>query len=129
MAIYKFYQIYISIKEVLGEDMAIKLFPEYSTLPNKMPSHEQARLGKVIIDRMDKLLDKDTIVRVRQKHTCNPSKQQIVEINRLKEKCNNLDDFCAEYSKFLAPGYVKKDEGSLMSHLDWVNAYVECFAN
>ncbi|WIV11544.1 DUF6144 family protein [Proteiniborus sp. MB09-C3] len=78
-----------------------------------MPAHEQAQLGKAIMDRMDELLDKDTIVRVRQKHTCNPSKQQIVEINRLKEKCNNLDEFCAEYSKFLTPGYVKKDEGIL----------------
>ncbi|MFZ5354871.1 MAG: hypothetical protein ACOZCL_19395 [Bacillota bacterium] len=42
MAIYKFYQIYISIKEVLGEEMATKLFPEYSALPNKMPANEQA---------------------------------------------------------------------------------------
>lgn len=89
--------------------MAIKLFPEYSTLPDKMPAREQAQLGKVIMDRMDKLLDKDIIVRIRQKHTCNPSKQQVVEIKELKEKCNNLDEFCVEYSKLLSPGYVKKD--------------------
>lgn len=114
MAIYKFYQIYTSIKKVLGEDMAQKLFPEYSTLPDKMPAHEQAQLGKVIMDRMDKLLEKDDIVRVRQKHTCNPSKQQIAEINRLKEKCNNLNEFCDEYSKFLTPGHVKKDDDILI---------------
>lgn len=114
MAIFKFYQIYRSIKEVLGEDMAIKLFPEYSTLPDKMPPQEQVQLGKVIMNRMDELLDKDTLIEIRQKHCCNPSKQQILEINELKEKSSNLDEFFMEYSKYLSPGYVKKD-GDLLT--------------
>jgi hypothetical protein len=113
MAIFKFYQIYRSIKEVLGEDMAIKLFPEYSTLPDKMSANEQADLGKVIMDRMDKSLDKETIIRIRQKHTCNPSKLQITQISEVKERTSNLDEFCIEYSNILAPGYVKKNGDSL----------------
>lgn len=119
MAIFKFYQIYRSIKEVLGEDMAIKLFPEYSTLPDKMPPLEQAQLGKIIMDRMDKELDKDTIIKIRQKHCCNPSKEQIIEINNLKEKCSNLDEICMEYSKYLSPGYVKKDGHLLTVSFGW----------
>lgn len=114
VAIFKFYQIYRSIKEILGEEVAMKLFPEYPTLPDKMPAPEQAQLGKILIDRMDMLLDKDTIIKIRQKHCCNPSKEQIAEINRLKEKVNNLEELCLEYSKFLSPGYVKKD-GDLLT--------------
>lgn len=109
MAIFKFYQIYRSIRETLGEEMALKVFPEYPGLPDKMSAPEQARLGKTIMDRLDALLDKDTVIKIRQKHCCNPSKQQIAEINRLKENTNNLEELCLEYSKFLSPGYVKKD--------------------
>lgn len=113
MAIFKFYQIYRSIRDVLGEEMVIKLFPEYATLPDKMPAKEQAELGKTIMDRMDKLLDKSTIVKIRQLHTCNPSKEQVAKIKELKENTKNLDEFLQEYSKFLAPGYVRKDGDKL----------------
>ena len=119
MAIFKFYQIYRSIKEELGEDMAVKLFPEYSTLPDKMPPEEQAQLGKAIMDRMDELLDNDTIARVRRKHCCNLSKPQIAEINELKEKCKDIDEFCIEYTKLLSPGYVKKDGDHLTVSFGW----------
>lgn len=119
MAIFKFYQIYRSIREVLGEEMAVKIFPEYTAIPDKMSASDQAQLAKVIMDRMDELLDKDTIIRIRQRHTCNPSKQQIDEINELKEKCSNLDEFCIEYSKCLSPGYVKKDGDLLTVSFGW----------
>jgi len=119
MAIFKFYQIYRGIKEVMGEDMAIKIFPEYATLPDNMPANEQAQLGKALMDRMDKILDKDHIIKIRQKHSCNLSKQQIAEINELKEKCSNLDEFCTEYSKLLSPGYVKKEGDLLTVSFGW----------
>jgi len=113
MAIFKFYQIYRSIKGVLGEEMAVKIFPEYSTLPDKMPTNEQADLGRVLMERMDKSLDKETIIKIRQRHTCNPSNLQISQINEVKDRTSNLDDFCIEYSNILAPGYVKKNDNSL----------------
>ena len=113
MAIFKFYQIYRSIKEVLEEDMVMKIFPEYDTLPDKMSAKEQAELGKIIMDRMDKLLDKNTIIQIRHMHTCNPSKKQLAKINELKAKTNNLDEFLEEYSKFLAPGYARIDGNTL----------------
>ncbi len=113
MAIFKFYQIYRSIKEELGEDMAVKLIPEYSILPEKMPANEQAQLGKAIMERMDELLDKDTIIKIRHKHCCNIPKDHIAKINELKEKCSNQDEFFKEYSKFLAPGYIEKSGNSL----------------
>ncbi|MGF7059527.1 DUF6144 family protein [Brassicibacter mesophilus] len=122
MAIFKFYQIFLSIKEELGEDMAVKIFPEYSTLPDKsseMPADEQAKLGKIVMDRMDELLEKDTIVKIRRKHTCNLTKKQIQEINELKEKSGSLDEFCVKYSKLLSPGYVKKDGDLLTVSFGW----------
>lgn len=108
MAIFKFYQIFRSIKEILGEEIAMQLFPEYSTLPDKMPASDQAALGKKIMDRLDKSLDKETVIKIRQKHTCNPSKIQISQINEVKERTNNLDEFCKEYSSIMASGYIKK---------------------
>lgn len=119
MAIFKFYQIFRSIKEELGYDIATKIFPEYLTLPDKMPAQEQAKLGKIVMDRMDELLDRDTIVKIRQKHTCNLTKKQAQAINELKEKSQNLDEFCVEYSKLLSPGYVKKDEDLLTVSFGW----------
>ncbi len=113
MAIFKFYQIYRSIKEVLGEEMSIKIFPEYGVLPDKMPAKEQAELGRKVMDRMDRLLDENTIKKIRRMHTCNPSKEQVAKIKELKEKTNSLDEFLQEYSKFLAPGYVRKDKDTL----------------
>jgi len=76
MAIFKFYQIYKSIKEELGEDMALKLFPEYLTLPDKMSPQKQAELGKILMNRMDELLGRETIVKIRQKHCCNTPKKR-----------------------------------------------------
>ncbi len=113
MAIFKFYQIYRSIKEELGPDMVLKLFPEYSTLPEKMSPYEQARLGKVLMDRMDELLDECTIAKVRHKHCCNIPKNHVAEIKRIKEKNNNIDEIILEYSKFFSPGHIKKHGNSL----------------
>lgn len=119
MAIFKFYQIYRSIKEELGEDMALKLFPEYPTLPEKMPAHEQVQLGTTVINRMDELLDKDTISRIRQKHCCSIPKEDIEEIKRLKGQFNNLDDIIDAYSHFLSPGFVKRNGDLLSVSFGW----------
>jgi hypothetical protein len=119
MAIFKFYQVYRSINEELGEDMAIKIFPEYRTLPDKMPGHEQAQLAKVIMDRLDELIDEKTVIKIRQKHCCNIPKENIDIIKKLKEKCSNLDEICVEYSKFLSPGYVEKNGNQLTISFGW----------
>lgn len=119
MAIFRFYKIYRGIKEELGEDMVLKLFPEYSTLPEKMSPNEQVRLGKIIMDRMDKLLDKDTIARVRHKHCCNIPKKHIEEIKSLKKSNNTIDEILTEYSKFLSPGHIVKHDNSLMVSFGW----------
>lgn len=110
MAIFKFYQINRSLKEVLGEEEALKLFPEYPTLPNKMIAVEQVQFASTLMDRLDKELDKDTVMKIRQRHCCNPSKEQVSKINELKAMELNLEEFCVEYSKFLSPGYVMKEE-------------------
>lgn len=119
MAIFKFYQIYRSIKEELGENMALKLFPEYLTLQDKMSPQKQAELGRILMDRMDASLDKETIAKVRQKHCCNTPKKDIAVIKELKSKVNNLDELWEEYSKFLSPGYVKKESNLLTVSFGW----------
>ncbi len=119
MAIFKFYQIYRSIKEELGSEIALKLFPEYSTLPEKMSPHEQVRLGKVLMDRMDEQLDDCTIAKVRHKHCCNIPKNHVAEIKRIKEIYDNIDDIISEYSKFLSPGHIEKHGESLTVSFGW----------
>lgn len=119
MAIFKFYQIYRSMKEVLGEDMATKLFSEYSTLPDKMPPAQQAQLGKILMDRLDEQLDRNTIIKIRRSHCCNLSKEQITEINELKSNSSNLDELCQKYSICLSPGYVKKDGDLITVSFGW----------
>lgn len=119
MAIFKFYQIYRSIKEELGEEMALRIFPEFPTLPDKMPPSEQAKLGKLIMDRMDQLLDKDDIVKVRHKHCCNIPKEHVAKINELKEKCSNIDEVLSAYSDFLSPGYINKQGNTLYVSYGW----------
>lgn len=109
MAIFKFYQVYRALKSELGEEMTNEIFPEYSKLPDKMSPEEQVDLGRVVMNRMDEKLDKKTITKVRHKHTCNPSKEQIKTINELKEKYSDMDQFLEEYSKTLAPGFIKRD--------------------
>ena len=102
--------------------MANKIFPEYSTIPNKsseMPALKQAELGKAIVDRMDEMLDNNTVIKIRQKHTCNLTKKQIKEINDLKEKVGTIEEFCTEYSKVLSPGYIKKDGNDLTLSFGW----------
>jgi hypothetical protein len=119
MAIFKFYQIFRSIKEELGEEMALSIFPEYPTLPDKMPAHEQAKLGSLIMDRMDQQLDKTTIARIRQKHCCNVPKQDVAEINRLKEEYDDIDKIIEEYSKFVSPGQIIKTGNLLTVSFGW----------
>jgi hypothetical protein len=113
IAIFQFYQIYRSINEELGEDMAIKIFPEYSNLPEKMSAKEQAKLGNVLMERMDDLLDKNTISKIRRKHCCNIPKEHIIKINELKDKHVNLEDILRDYSEFLTPGFVTQNGNTL----------------
>lgn len=112
MAIFKFRQIYLSIKEELGEEGVNKLFPEYSSLCDKMPQSEQAKLAKIITDRMDEMLDDDTVKRIRHKRCCNIPKNHEAEITRLKKEKKNTDEIIKEYSNFLKPGYIIKDKDS-----------------
>ncbi|MFP4050814.1 MAG: DUF6144 family protein [Thermoplasmata archaeon] len=102
--------------------MANKIFPEYITLPDrssKMPAHEQVELGKKIMDRMDDILDEDTIVKIRHKHTCNLTKNQVKEIEDLKEEVESIEELCKKYSRPLTPGYVKKDDDVLTVSFGW----------
>ena len=107
MAIFKFYQIFRSLKSELGEK-AHEIFPEYKHLPDKMSPQDQAALGKTIMDRMNEKLKKEDILKIRHKHTCNISKEQKAKIDELKALYDDLDLRCQAYSKFMAPGYVKK---------------------
>lgn len=108
MAIYKFYQIFTSLKKVLGVERASEIFPEYATLPDKMTPQDQAKLGKVLMDRMDTLLTPQEVTQVRHKHTCNPSKEQVAEIIRIKEIEKDIDARCEAFSRFMAPSSIKR---------------------
>lgn len=48
---FKFYQLFRSMKEELGLERAKELFPEYETLPDKMPKEEQVNLARILMKR------------------------------------------------------------------------------
>lgn len=113
MAIFEFDKIYRSIKEEIGEEMAIKIFPEYSTLPKEMSASKQVNLSRKIMENMDVLLDKNVIEQIRHKRCCNIPQKHIIKIKELKEKCKDIDEVFSEYSKFLFPGYIDQNENVL----------------
>lgn len=100
MAIFKFYQIFRSIKEELGEQKAKEIFYEYETLPDKMLPNEQAILASKIMDRLDNALDAETVKRIRYKHPCNIPKTYTVIINELVEKYPSIEKRLEEYEKW-----------------------------
>lgn len=103
--IFKFYQIYRSIKEILGESKANELFPEYLTLPSKMSAEDQIQLAHVLMDRLDKSLDQNTVIKIRQQHPCNIPKADKEKMQEIKESFENIPDRIKAYSQYLGGSF------------------------
>lgn len=114
MAIFKFYQIYRSIKEVLGEEKSKELFYEYETIEDKMPLDEQAKLASKIINRLDNSLDAETVKRIRHKHPCNIPKKYNDKINELIEKYDSVEKRIDEYIKWDKKTTIISEDNSII---------------
>ena len=97
MAIHKFNMLFKDLETNLGKGIALKIFPEYATIPDKMDKDDQAKLMRLVMDRMDKKLDHETIVKIRHGHTCNLPKKQKQEMFELMLKCKNIEEFLVAY--------------------------------
>jgi hypothetical protein len=98
---FKFYQLYRSLKEVAGIDVANKIFPENNSLPDKMSAEEQAKFAKVLMERLDKELDKETVLEIRMKHPCGIPKEYKTKMSEIKEKHSEAEERLTEFSKYL----------------------------
>ncbi len=114
MAIFKFYQIFRCIKEELGEQKAKELFYEYETLPDKMSAEEQAKLASKIMDRLNNLLDVETVKRIRYKHPCNIPKTYVAKIDELVEKHESVEKRIEEYVKWDERISISNEEDSIV---------------
>ena len=110
MAIHKFAMIHKNLVTNIGEEAAARIFPEYSTLPDKMNAADQADLARRIMDRMDKSLDRATIVKIRHGNTCNLPKEQKREMTEIMSKCKDIHEF------LLAYGYIRQEDGTYLSN-------------
>ncbi len=115
MAIFKFYQIFRSLKEELGEQKAKEVFYEYETLPDKMSANEQAMLASKIMDRLDNSFDVETVKRIRHRHPCNIPKTYDTIINELVEKYPNIEKRLEEYEKWSGKISIKIEGDSFIT--------------
>ncbi|MDR2941491.1 MAG: hypothetical protein LBV17_02750, partial [Treponema sp.] len=97
MAIHKFNMLFKDLETNLGKETSLKIFPEYTTLPDKMDKIDQVNLMRQIMDRMDKTLNHEMIVKIRHGHTCNIPKTQRSEMVETMKKCKNIDEFLIAY--------------------------------
>lgn len=122
--VFKFYQIYRSIKEVLGEEKAMELFPEYHTLPDKMPTEDQINLARILMDRLDNSLDRDTVIKIRRQHPCNIPKVDKEKMKEIKETFENINDRIKAYSKYLGGSF--SHCGNNVYYFSWGNTKCPC---
>jgi len=113
--------LYKILEKHLGKEAALKLFPEYSTIPDKMSTQEQVSLARRVMDRMDKSLDFETIVKIRHGNTCNLPKEQRREMTELMSKCKDIHDFLIAY------GYTKQEDGTYLSNFKQEKCYCGLF--
>ena len=121
MAIHEFSMLYKNLETHLGKESALKIFPEYKTLPEKMAAEEQVALARRVMDRMDKSLDRETIVKIRHGNACNLPKEQRREMTEIMSKCKNIDEFLIAY------GYIKQEDGTYLSNFKSSNCYCGLF--
>ena len=111
MAIHKFSMLFKNLESNLGKEIALQIFPEYPALPDKMNKIDQASLARLIMDRMDNILDRETIVKIRHGNTCNLPKEQKHEMAALMQKCKNIDEFLIAYYNC-----VKQNNGTYLTN-------------
>jgi hypothetical protein len=111
MAIHKFSMLFKDLETNLGKETALKIFPEYTTIPDKMDKIAQINLMRQIMDRMDKTLNHEMIVKIRHGHTCNIPKTQKSEMVEIMKKCKNIDEFLIAYY-----GCIKQEDGTYITN-------------
>lgn len=122
--IFKFYQIYRSIKEILGEAKANELFPEYLALSSKMLAEEQVQLAHILMDRLDKSLDSHTVIKIRQQHPCNIPKADKEKMQEIKMSFENISDRINAYSQYLGGSF--SSCGKNAYNFSWGNKKCVC---
>ena len=121
MAIHKFAMLFKNLEKHLGKEGASEIFPEYESIPEKMNATDQTDLARRIMDRMDKLLDRETIVKIRHGNSCNFPKKQRQEMLEIMSKCKNTDEFLTAY------GYIRQDDRTYLSNFKSIKCYCGLF--
>jgi hypothetical protein len=111
MAIHKFAMLFKDLETNLGKETALKIFPEYTTIPEKMDKMDKVNLARKIMERMDKTLDRETIVKIRHWRTCNIPKAQRGEMVVLMQKCKDIEEFLIAWF-----GCIKQEDGTYLTN-------------
>jgi hypothetical protein len=67
----------------------------------KRSAQEQARFAKVLMERWEKKLDRDTVIEIRMNHPCGIPKENKIAMLKIKEKYSDIESRIIEFSKHL----------------------------
>jgi hypothetical protein len=76
-----------------------------------MDKIDQVTLARKVMDRMDKTLDRETIVKIRHYRTCSIPKAQRVEMVTLMQRYENIDEFLVVWF-----GCIKQEDGTYLTN-------------
>lgn len=108
--IFKFYQLFRSLKEVIGLDEAKKVFPEYESLKDSMSPQEQVDMARILMKRLDERFDKETVLAIRMAHPCGIPKQDQEIMRDIKSKITDIEERIKAYKDHINGFYIKLSE-------------------
>lgn len=87
-----------NLDELVGEDIRNKVLEGCETITSRTNKIERAEMMKKVMLRMDKLIDKDTAIKIRENCACKPKNFLKISTDIYK-KHPNIEDFLSELQK------------------------------
>lgn len=104
---FKFYQLYRSLKEVVGLEKAKEIFPEYETLPNKMSDEEKIEMARTLMKRLVETFDEKTRNLIRMKHPCGIPKDFKEKMIVIKKEITDSESRIKLFIEYINGSYLK----------------------
>ena len=87
-----------NIDKIAGKDIRLKILKGCENLTSKMKKEKRAEYMKTAMERMEKLLDEDDIIKIREACACKPRKF-LKESKKFYSNSKNMEDFIIKLEK------------------------------
>jgi len=98
-----------NLDELVGEDIRRSVLKDCETVTSKTNKVKRAQMMKEIMIRMDKLIDKDAAIKIRENCACKPKVFLKTSID-IYEKYPNIEDYISELQKTHYAGKLKIED-------------------